>query len=259
MERYRFAWLKTALVTLQDFYIMSFRSLAGLTGFRAYSGELFNYMDVAGTGSIGIVVIVSVFIGMALSLQLIAELSFIGMKMYTGQIIATSIISEIGPVIIAIIYAGRVGGGTASELGSMQLNQQVDALRVYGVDPLKRLVAPRIVGGLVILPSLTFIGDLSALIGGAYIAIFMNDLSPLVYWNQVSLALQPRWIVPGSFKPMIFGLCISLVSSYTGLSTTGGAMGLRNSTTRAFVDSVLLIIALDFVVTKLMLSLMGYL
>jgi phospholipid/cholesterol/gamma-HCH transport system permease protein len=208
-------------------------------------------------GSIAIVVLISAFLGMALSLQIIDQLSFVGMQMYTGQLIAYSIINEIGPVFIAIIFAGRVGGGSASELGSMGLNQQLDALRVYGVDPLKKLVAPRLVASIVILPALTVIGDLTALIGGAFMAVFINEQSPAVYWNQVGRVLTPRWIAPGVLKPMAFGSCIALVSCYKGLTVSGGALGLRRATTGAFVQSALLIIALDFVITKLVLMTLG--
>ncbi|MBD3321390.1 MAG: ABC transporter permease [Chitinivibrionales bacterium] len=249
--------LKLLVAQVQDFYRLTLMSLAGIFGRPAYFHEIARHMDGAGTGSIGIVVIVSVFIGMALSLQIITELSVMGLKMYTGQIIGTAIISEIGPVIIAIVYAGRVGSGTASELGSMKLNRQVDALRVYGVDPVKKLVIPRVIGGVVVLPALTFIGDVASLSGGAYIAVFIHDQSPSVYWNQVRAILHPRWILPGGIKPLVFGLFIALISCYTGIAATGGSQGLQRATTRAFVNSVIMIIILDFVVTRMILFFMG--
>ncbi|MBD3346661.1 MAG: hypothetical protein GF401_16520 [Chitinivibrionales bacterium] len=253
----KLASLKKFIGQLQDFYIMTFYSIAGIFKRPSYIFETLLHMDNAGTGSIFIVVIISAFIGMALSLQIITELSVMGLKMYTGQVVGTAIISEIGPVIIAIVYAGRVGAGIASELGSMRLNQQVDALRVYGVDPLKKLVVPRVISGVIILPALTFIGDITSLIGGAYVAVFMSDQSPVVYWNQIIVTLHPRWILPGAIKPAVFGLCISLISCYTGITTTGGATGLQRATTRAFVNSVIVIILLDFVITKLILYLLG--
>ncbi|MBD3422228.1 MAG: hypothetical protein GF398_19110 [Chitinivibrionales bacterium] len=253
-------WRPRQLIArFQNFYSMIYQTVGGMAKKPYYNFETVSQMDHDGWGSLAIVVTVSAFIGMALSLQLITELSFMGLKMYTGQVIGTSIISEIGPVIIAIVYAGRVGSGTASEIGSMKLNQQLDALRVYGVDPLKKLVAPRVISAVIILPALTFIGDVSALIGGAYIARFSGNQSPLVYWEQIRLVLHPRWIAPGVIKPIVFGTTISMMACYTGLSATGGAKGLKKATTHAFVNSVILIIVLDFVLTKAILYIMGYL
>ena len=114
--------------------------------------DLIEQMDYAGAGSFSIVLLVSLFLGMALSLQLSAELSRIGLKMYTGNIVGISIIREMGPVVTALIFAGRVGSGMASELGSMILGHQVDTLRVFGVNPVKKLVAPRVLSSIIMLP-----------------------------------------------------------------------------------------------------------
>jgi phospholipid/cholesterol/gamma-HCH transport system permease protein len=249
---------KTLVLRLQDLYLLSFRGVAGIVRRPFYWSDLIEHMSYAGAGSLPIVTVVGLFVGMALSLQIGAEFSILGLRMYTGQVVGISIISEIGPVMIAIIYAGRVGSGIASELGTMVMRHQVDTLRVFGVDPVKKLVTPRILGGLFVLPALTFIGDFVSLAGGAYIASFVGNQSPTLYWHAVHYALVARYVVPGVIKPFIFGICIACVACYMGFSTRGGAVGLKRSTTLAFVISTIVVIVADFFTTRVILKLMGY-
>ena len=168
---------------LQNFYFVSVRGLLGLVRKPFYSKDTIEQMDYAGAGSFLIVLFVSLFIGMALSLQLAAELSGLGLKMYIGNIVGVSIIREIGPVVVATVFAGRVGSGIASELGSMILGHQVDTLRVFGVDPIRKLVTPRILSALIMLPALTIIGDAISILGGYYIAVFASHQSGTIYWR----------------------------------------------------------------------------
>ncbi len=186
-----------ALVSeLQDFYLLSFRGLMGLLGKPFYLRDTIEQMDYAGAGSFFIIILVSLFVGMALSLQLAAELSVLGLKMYTGKVVGISIVREIGPVAAALVFTGRVGSGMASELGSMVLGHQVDTLRVFGVDPVKKLVTPRIVSALVMLPALTLIGDAASLIGGYYIAVFVSHQSGNVYWSSIREVLNFENVFP---------------------------------------------------------------
>src|SRR5512139_3488028 len=177
--------IKELVRDLQDFYLLSARGLLGLGRKPFYAKDTLEQMDYAGSGSFLIILFVSLFIGMALSLQLSAELALMGLKMYTGRIVGLSIIREIGPVISALVFAGRVGSGIASELGSMILGHQVDTLRVFGVDPIKKLVTPRILSALVMLPVLTIIGDAVGIFGGYFIAVFVSHQSGTVYWTSV--------------------------------------------------------------------------
>ena len=165
--------VQTRLAELQDFYALSVRSLIGFFRRPLYLKETLEQMDYAGAGSFFIVFLVSLFIGMALSLQISTELATMGLKMYTGKIVGISIIREVGPVAIALSFAGRVGSGMASELGSMVLGHQVDMLRVFGMDVTKKLVTPRVMSATIMLPVLTVIGDATALFGGYYVAVFM--------------------------------------------------------------------------------------
>ncbi len=243
---------------LQNFYLLSYHGLLGLVRRPFYLRDTIEQMDYAGAGSFFIVLIVALFIGMALSLQLAAELSVLGMKMYIGKIVGISIIRELGPVAAALVFTGRVGSGMASELGSMVLGHQVDTLRVFGVDPIKKLVTPRIISSVLMLPALTIIGDAASLLGGYYIAVFVGHQSGHVYWSSIRDVLNFENVFAGSVKPFIFGYLIACISSYMGLATKGGAIGLRSSTTRAVVMSIIMIIIADFILTRTLLYVLGF-
>jgi phospholipid/cholesterol/gamma-HCH transport system permease protein len=194
---------------------------------------------------------------MALSLQRSTELSSLGLKMYTGKIVGISIIREIGPVAIAFSFAGRMGSGMTSELGSMALGHQVDMLRVFGVDPVKKLVTPRVVSSTVMLPLLTVIGDAVSLAGGYYIAVYVGHQSGSFYWSQIRDILNFENIFSGVVKPFIFGYLIACISCHMGLTARGGARGLRQATTAAVVLSTVLIIITDFLLTRILLFVLG--
>ena len=249
--------IKNNITRLQDFYLLSIRALLGIFRRPYYFRETIEQMDYMGTGSFFIVFLVSLFIGMALSLQISAELSELGVKMYTGKIVGVAIIREIGPVAVALVFAGRVGSGMASELGSMVLGHQVDILRVHGVNPIKKLVTPRVVSAVLMLPVLTVIGDAVSLIGGYYISVFVSHQSGFFYWSQIKEIMDVDNIVSGVTKPFIFGYMISCISCYMGLSTKGGARGLRESTTKAVVFSMIMIIIFDFMLTRVLLYVFG--
>jgi len=260
-------WSKTMTTTvrtrelisdLQDFYSMSFRGLLGLVRRPFYFRDTIEQMDYAGPGSLVIILLVSLFIGMALSLQLSAELSRVGLKMYTGKVVGTSIIREIGPVLTALVFAGRVGSGIASELGSMILGHQVDTLRTFGVDPVRKLVTPRILGAVVMLPALTILGDAVSLLGAYFMAVVVGRQSGAFYWSSTLETLSFENVFAGTIKPFIFGYIIACICCYTGLSTRGGAIGLRRTTTRAVVLSFITIIVSDFALTRILLLVFGY-
>ncbi len=250
--------IKELISDLQDFYFLSFQGLLGLVKRPFYSKDVIEQMDYSGAGSFFIILLISLFIGMALSLQLSAELSAMGFKMYIGKIVGVSIIREIGPVLTALVYAGRVGSGVASELGSMVLGHQVDTLRVFGVDPVRKLVTPRIIGSLIMLPALTIIGDTVSILGGYYIAVFVSHQSGSVYWSSIRDVLNFENVVSGSIKPFIFGYLTACISCYMGLSTRGGAVGLRRSTTKAVVASFIMIIVSDFILTRVLFYILGF-
>ena len=249
--------LRKIIGELQGFYLLCLRSLLGVFQKPFYFKDAIEQMDYAGAGSFLIVFLVSLFIGMALSLQISTELSSLGLKMYTGKIVGISIIREIGPVAIAFSFAGRMGSGMTSELGSMALGHQVDMLRVFGVDPVKKLVTPRVVSSTVMLPLLTVIGDAVSLAGGYYIAVYVGHQSGSFYWSQIRDILNFENIFSGVVKPFIFGYLIACISCHMGLTARGGARGLRQATTAAVVLSTVLIIITDFLLTRILLFVLG--
>jgi phospholipid/cholesterol/gamma-HCH transport system permease protein len=246
------------ITEFQDFYLLSARGLLGVTKKPFYFKDTIEQMDYVGSGSFFIVLLVSLFIGMALSLQLAAELSSLGLKMYIGKIVGISVIREIGPVLTALVFAGRVGSGMASELGSMILGHQIDTFRVFGVDPMKKLVTPRIVSSVIMLPLLTVIGDLVAIFGSFYVAVFVSRQSGTFYWSSIREALYVENVLSGIIKPFVFGYLIACISCYMGLSTRGGATGLRRGTTKAVVASIIAVIISDFILTRILLYVFGF-
>ncbi len=249
---------KEIISDLQDYYLLALRGLAGTVTKPFYFRDTIEQMDYAGAGSFLIIVLVSLFIGMALALQLSAEFSRLGLKMYTGKAVGITIIREVGPVMAALVFTGRVGAGMASELGSMVLGHQVDSLRVFGVDPIKKLVTPRIITSIIMLPVLTIIGDALSIFGAYYVVVFVSNQSGYVYWRAIRDVLIFENVVAGTVKPFIFGFLISSISCYSGLTTTGGAIGLRRATTRAVVFSIIVIIISDFTLTRILLYVLGF-
>ncbi|MBI5741597.1 MAG: ABC transporter permease [Nitrospirae bacterium] len=249
--------VRELILRVQDFYLLSVNAPLNVLRRPLYMRDTVEQMDYMGTGSLFIVVLVSLFIGMALSLQISAELTALGLKMYTGRIVGLAIIREIGPVAIALSFAGRVGSGITSEIGSMVLGHQVDILRVHGVNPLKKLVTPRVVGAVLMLPVLTVIGDAVSLLGGYYISVFVSHQSGSFYWSQIRDIMNFKNIFSGVIKPFLFGYLIACISCYMGLSARGGARGLRKATTSAVVISTIMIIITDFVLTRVLLFALG--
>jgi phospholipid/cholesterol/gamma-HCH transport system permease protein len=156
-------------------------------------------------------------------------------------------------VLTALMVTGRVGSGMAAELGSMVVTQQIDALRVLGTDPVRRLVAPRIMAGMVMVPVLTVISDTLGIFGGALISVFNLKLSWEYYWRSVLNALAVNDLIMGLTKPVVFGFILASVGCYTGLATTGGTQGVGRATTRSVVAASVLILASDFFMTKILL------
>jgi phospholipid/cholesterol/gamma-HCH transport system permease protein len=193
------------------------------------------------------------FTGMVLALQAAATLDVFGARPYVGRLVCVSMVRELGPVLTALMVTGRVGSGMAAELGSMVVTQQIDALRVLGTDPIRKLVAPRLAAGIIMVPILTIISDTLGIFGGALISIFSLELSWEYYWRSVGAALVVNDLAMGLSKPVVFGLIISSVGCYMGLTTTGGTQGVGLSTTRSVVVASVLILSSDFFMTKILL------
>jgi phospholipid/cholesterol/gamma-HCH transport system permease protein len=247
--------LKLGLLGVQDYALLSWRGVASLARPPRHADDILAQMDSLGVGSLSIVVLTGMFTGMVLALQSAASLDVFGARPYAGRLVCVSMVRELGPVLTALMVAGRVGSAMAAELGSMVVTQQIDALRVLGTDPLRKLVAPRIVAGVVMVPLLTIISDALGIFGGALISVFNLKLSWEYYWRTVANALGINDILMGLTKPVAFGFIIASVGCHMGLGTRGGTEGVGRAATRAMVTASVLILATDFFMTKLLLLL----
>lgn len=233
------------------------RAMKGLRKRPRYISEMINQMDRIGVGSLGIVVLTGFFTGGVLILQAYPTLEYYGAQSNAGQGVATSLIRELGPVLAALMVAGRVGSSISAELGSMVVSQQIDAMRALGTSPVRKLVTPRIVALLVTLPLLTIAADLFGLIGGGIVANQIYGLDTNAYVSSVRAGTSIDDLIAGIIKPIVFGILIGLISCHKGLSTTGGTVGVGVSTTQAVVVSSISVIIADFFLSKLLQSVLG--
>jgi len=208
-------------------------------------------MDSIGVGSMPIVALTGFFSGAVMALQMSRALAQFGFVGKTGTVVSLTLARELGPVLTALMVAGRNSSGIASELGSMKVTEQIDAMRALGTDPIQKLVTPRLLATSFMLPLLTIIADFVGMIGGFMIAEFYLGLSPRQYWSSVWHALEWNDVAQGLLKPLIFAVVISLIGCYYGLRTTGGTQGVGRSTTQAVVAATVLIFILDLLVTKI--------
>ena len=208
-------------------------------------------MDDIGVGSLPIVTLTGLFMGLVLALQSIVELRNIGTTSYIGRAIGTTVIRELGPVLSSMMVAARAGSAIAAELASMAIGEQIDALRAEGSNPVKKLVEPRLVACMLMMPVLTIICDFIALIGGWLVALSVIQISSFFYWDCVFEVLTPAFIWGGVIKSLAFGFVIGVVSCYSGMKTSFGSAGVGEATTRAVVVTSITILALDFLITKI--------
>lgn len=241
---------------LQEIAKLTWRVMRGLFRSPRYGREIIQQMDVLGFGSLAIILLTGTFTGMVLALNSANTLQKFGVQSVTGQLVATSLIRELGPVLTCLMLAGRVGSGIAAELGSMLVSEQIDAMRALGTDPVKKLVAPRIIALVISAPALTIICDFVGILGGLLIALTMLHQPSSTYMTSVMEAINYDEILGGLIKPTVFGFIIALIGCYKGLSTTGGTVGVGRSTTQSVVNSSILVIATDFLLSKIIISLL---
>ncbi len=242
------------LKDIQDATLLTGKTLSNIVRGQIYWHDTFTQMDRIGVMSLPIVILTGLFTGLVLALQSAYNLEWFGVKTLTGKLVALSIVRELGPVLTALMVAGRVSAGIAAELGSMNVSEQLDAIRALGTDPVKKLVVPRVIAGVLMLPVLTIIGDFTGILGGYFIAISTAGFSTAFYWSSVFEALKYNDILSGLSKPFFFGFIITIVASHRGFTTTGGTEGVGTSTTLSVVTSSILILFADFLLTKIYLS-----
>lgn len=205
----------------------------------------------AGVESLLIVSLISFFIGVIMAFQISYLMIRLSAEMYIATVVGLSIVRELGPVITALIVAGRVGAAITAEIGSMQVTEQVDALETLATDPVKYLVVPRFLALTFMLPVLTLFADMIGIIGGWVISVFRLGISSRLYMNITFDSLQYKDIFTGLAKTVFFGMIIAFVSCYEGFNVQGGAEGVGRATTKSVVNSFILIIACDTFFTAL--------
>lgn len=249
--------LKRNVVAVQDYSLLAARSVGNLFRRPLYFADIVSQADLIGVGSLPIAVLAGTFMGMVLALDYSPTLEQFGALSLTGQLVAVSLVREIGPVLTGLMVAGRNSSGMASELGSMQVTEQIDAMRALGTDPYKKLVTPRVTSTTIMMFFLTVLSDLGGLIGGWLMSISTLGLDTFQYWNTAYQSLRFSDVFAGLVKPVLFGFIISTIGCYFGITTRGGTQGVGRSTTQAVVVASVLIIAVDFFVGKLLLTIFG--
>jgi phospholipid/cholesterol/gamma-HCH transport system permease protein len=196
------------------------------------------------------------FTGMVLALQSGTTLDQYGARTVVGKLVSVSMLRELGPVLTALMVTGRVGSGIAAELGSMVVTDQVAALRALGTDPVRKLVVPRVVAGTLMLPVLTIISDAVGMVGGMIISVTQLRVSASIYWANVVdvLYIQDVWM--GLIKPFVLGFAVMTIGCHVGLRAHGGTQGVGRATTNAVVAGSVAVLAIDFLLTKVLLVVM---
>jgi phospholipid/cholesterol/gamma-HCH transport system permease protein len=220
-----------------------------------YPADLLEQMDSIGVGSLPIVIITAFFIGAVMVLQTSSQFERFGETSFTGDAVALALVRELGPTLTGLLVAGRNASGIASQLGSMTVTEQVDAMRALGTDPIRKLVTPRVVATVLCLPLLTGLADFVGLVGGFCMSHFQLKLSASLFWSRAINALELGDLVQGLTKPIVFGFIVATVACYHGLHVRGGTQGVGRATTSAVVTSSVLILIANFFIARVMLYL----
>lgn len=257
--------IKKVLLGLQEYTILTLKTLRSLFHRRFYWRDTVEQMDLIGVGSIWIVLLIGLFTGMVLALEGSIQAGDWSSTKMLGRLLAGSVVRELGPVITSLVVAGRVGSSIAAQIGAMKVTEQLDALCVIGTDPIRKLIAPRFVAAITMLPVLVIFADIMAILGALVVATITFDMAPHAYLRAVGHTLGesgflfgfiPNDLLVGLLKPVFFGGIIAMTAAYFGLRTNGGADGIRASTTRAVVTAAVLILAVDYLLTRLFMALL---
>lgn len=216
-------------------------------------GLLVEQLYQIGVKSLSITSIVALFTGLVISVQTAYSLSGYGGQLFIGDLVALSLVRELGPVLTSLMVAGRVGAGITAELGSMTVTEQVDAIRALGANPIKKLVVPRVLATVIMLPLLVALADIIGIFGGMVTAAVELGQSPDFYFRRVIGALSVADVASGLIKSAVFGLIIALIACHRGLTVRGGAAGVGAATTRTVVAASISILVSDFFITKFLL------
>jgi phospholipid/cholesterol/gamma-HCH transport system permease protein len=253
-ERVGESFTEGVLVRVGNMALLIGRSARGVAARGVRIVDVAYQLQAVGVRSLALVVTMAMFAGMVLAFQFGYGLERFGAKLYIGQTTVTALVRELGPIMTALVAGGRIGAGIAAELGGMAVTEQLDAVRALGADPVQRLVAPRILAVTIAMPLLAVIADAVGAIGGLLVGWLQYGVPPRLFVSGVEDFVTIGDFGSGLLKSLVFGVIVGVIATAEGVRTTGGTEGVGRATTRAVVVSALTVLAADFILTKLMLS-----
>ena len=246
--------VKKGLLEVQEYVRLCFAAARASISRPFYFSDLMEQIDIIGLGSLTVVLLTGFFTGAVLGLQSGMTLDQFGARPYVGRLISASMIKELGPVLTALMLTGRIGSGIAAELGSMMVTDQINALRALGTDPIRKLVVPRVLSGIFMTPVLTAISDFVGMVGGWIVATFRLQVATGLYWSSIKQGLYVEDVWMGLIKPLVLGFAIVTIACHVGLRTSGGTQGVGKATTVSVVAGSVAVIAVDYFVTQILIS-----
>jgi len=250
------SWAKDAVLEVQEYVRLIARVARAAFSPPFYYRDTIQQFDQIGIGSLTVVLLAGLFTGMVLALNSGITLDQFGARSMVGRLISASMVKELGPVLSGLMVSGRVGSGIAAELGSMLVTDQIAALRALGTDPIRKLVVPRVLAGVLMMPLLSILATGIGMVGGWIVTVLQFHVASTVYWTSVVQGLYVQDIWMGVIKPIFIGFTIVTIGCHVGLRTTGGTQGVGNSTKLSVVASSVAVIAVDFMVTKVLIVMM---
>jgi phospholipid/cholesterol/gamma-HCH transport system permease protein len=249
-------WAKGVVLEVQEYMLLQAATIRGAISGPYYKADIVGQFEQIGLGSLTVVLLTGFFTGAVLALQTGITLDQFGARPFVGRLVSASMIKELGPVLTGLMLAGRIGSGIAAELGSMVVTDQINALRALGTDPVRKLVVPRVMAGFIMAPVLTIIADTVGIFGGWLIAVFQLRVASSLYWSSIheGLYVQDAWM--GIIKPFVLGFVIVSIGCHVGLRAHGGTQGVGRATTNAVVASSVAVIAVDFFISRLLITLL---
>jgi phospholipid/cholesterol/gamma-HCH transport system permease protein len=251
-------WVSNGIADLGDLSLFTARIVSGLSRRSSYN-TLVPICYEVGVRSIPVVMITGCFIGMVLAVQAYSEFAHLGLASRLGQIINISVVRELGPVLAAVMLAGRVGSAMAAELATMRITEQIDALACLGTNPIHYLGTPRFLACVLLIPLLTIMANFMGVLGGAVICVDVYHVESHYYWENTHGFVGMYDLVTGLIKPLFFGAAIAIICCHRGFYSEAGAEGVGRAATRAFVLSFIAILVLDFFLAMFLNNLYDYL